>query len=87
MRVPLTDAKAQLGELVRLAEEGDDIILTRHGRAAVRLVPVKARPTPSPQEKRALLESLRASGARKGKRGPNAARSQDFLFDVDGLPK
>ena len=85
--MPLTDAKAQLDEWVRLAEHGDEVILTRHGRAVVRLVPVKARPTPSAQEKRALLESVRASGARKAKRGPNAARSWDFLFDEGGLPK
>ncbi|MBW0003353.1 MAG: type II toxin-antitoxin system prevent-host-death family antitoxin [Hyphomicrobiales bacterium] len=85
MLVSVTDAKAQLTELVRRAEEGDDVVLTRHGQAAVRLVPVKARP--SAQEKRALLEAIRASGARKAKRGPNAARSQDFLYDKYGLPK
>ena len=85
MHVSVTDAKARLTDLVRRAEEGDEVILTRHGHAAVRLVPVKAQP--SAQEKRALLESVRASGARKVKRGPNAARSQDFLYDKYGLPK
>jgi prevent-host-death family protein len=85
MHVSVTDAKARLTDLVRRAEEGDEVILTRHGQAAVRLVPVKARP--SAQEKRALLESVRASGARKAKCGTNAARSQDFLYDKYGLPK
>ncbi|MFM9481579.1 type II toxin-antitoxin system Phd/YefM family antitoxin, partial [Streptomyces scabiei] len=42
MYVSVTDAKGQLTELVRRAEAGDEIILTRHGHAAVRLVPVKA---------------------------------------------
>jgi prevent-host-death family protein len=85
MRVSVTDAKAQLTYLVRRAEEGDEIILTRHGHAAVRLVPVQ--PRPRAQEKRALLESVRASGARKAKGGPIAARSQDFLYDKYGLPE
>ena len=85
MRVSVTDAKARLTDLVRHAEEGDEVILTRHGQSVVRLVPVKARP--SAQERRALLESVRASGARKNKRGPTAAHSQDFLYDRHGLPK
>jgi prevent-host-death family protein len=42
MQVSVSEAKAQLTELVRRAEAGDEVILTRHGHAAVRLVPVKA---------------------------------------------
>ena len=41
MHVSVTKAKGQLTDLVRCAEAGDEIILTRHGKAAVRLVPVK----------------------------------------------
>src|SRR3546814_3814091 len=41
MRVSVTEAKGQLTELVRRAEAGDEVILTRHGHAAVRLVPVR----------------------------------------------
>jgi prevent-host-death family protein len=40
MQIPITVAKAHLTELVRRAEAGDEVVLTRHGRAAVRLVPV-----------------------------------------------
>jgi prevent-host-death family protein len=36
MRISVTDAKGQLIELVRLAEAGDGVVLTRHGHAAVR---------------------------------------------------
>ena len=36
MHVPVTEAKGQLTELVRRAEAGDEVILTRHGHAAVR---------------------------------------------------
>lgn len=85
MQVSVTDAKGQLTELVRRAEAGDEIILTRHGHAAVRLVPVKV--APDRKSRRALLEAMRASGAARAKTGPSAARSQDFLYNDDGLPE
>jgi prevent-host-death family protein len=83
MQISVTDAKAQLTELVRRAEAGDKIVLTRHGHPAVRLVPVKRALTR--EDRRALLEKLQASA--KPTPGPSAARSQDFLYDENGLPK
>lgn len=85
MRVSVTEAKGQLTELVRRAEAGDEVILTRHGHAAVRLVPVQ--PLPDRKSRRALLEAVRASAAAKAAAGPGAARSQDFLYGEDGLPR
>ena len=85
MHVSVTDAKAQLTELVRRAESGDEVVLTRHGHAAVRLVPVKT--TLDRKSRRALLEAARAAGSAKAKAGPDAARSQDFLYGDDGLPE
>jgi prevent-host-death family protein len=85
MRVSVTEAKGQLTELVRRAEAGDEIILTRHGHAAVRLVPVKM--APDRKVRRALMEAVRTSAAAKAAAGANAARSQDFLYGEDGLPK
>jgi prevent-host-death family protein len=84
MKVSVTEAKAQLTELVRRAEAGDEVILTRHGQPTVKLVPLK--PRPSAEKRRALLEELRAYGAEHATPGPSAARSQDFLYDDDGLP-
>ena len=40
MQISVTEAKGQLTELVRRAEAGADVILTRHGQARVRLVPI-----------------------------------------------
>jgi prevent-host-death family protein len=86
MKISVTEAKGQLTELVRRAEAGDEVILTRHGQAAVRLVPVK--PVPDLKARRELIESVRRSAAAKGTDdGPSAARSQDFLYDENGLPK
>jgi prevent-host-death family protein len=84
MQVSVTDAKGRLTDLVRRAEAGDEVILTRHGHAAVRLVPVKA--AVDLQKRRELLEEIWAAGAAKASDGPCAARSQDFLYGEDGLP-
>ena len=85
MRVSVSDAKGRLTELVRSAEAGDEVILTRHGQSAVRLVPVRA--MPDRKSRRALLEAARAAGTARKRPGPAAARSQDFLYGKDGLPK
>ncbi len=85
MKVSVSDAKAQLTELIRRAEAGDEVVLTRRGQAAVRLVPVKA--VPNRRARRALLEKLRSAGASKATPGPRAARSQDFLYGSNGLPR
>ncbi len=85
MQVSVTEAKGQLTELVRRAEAGEEIVLTRHGHAAVRLIPVKA--IPDQKSRRALLDAVRVSAAAKAVSGPSAARSQDFLYGDDGLPE
>jgi prevent-host-death family protein len=85
MKITVSEAKGQLTELVRRAEAGDEVILTRHGHPAVRLVPV-TRPVDRAR-RRAVLEAARKAGVAKAKKGPSAARSQDFLYGDDGLPK
>jgi prevent-host-death family protein len=84
MRVSVSEAKAQLTELVRRAEAGEEIILTRHGHAAVRLLPVKA--IPDRRARRSLIQAVRNAANVKAAAGPSAARSQDFLYGDDGLP-
>ncbi|MES1975918.1 MAG: type II toxin-antitoxin system prevent-host-death family antitoxin [Pseudomonadota bacterium] len=83
MEISVSEAKALLTDLVRRAEAGDEVILTRHGQPAVRLVPVQGKP--SRDEKRAALLALREAG-RHALDGPDAARSQDWLYDDRGLP-
>ena len=86
MLVSVSDAKGQLTELVRRAEAGDEIVLTRHGRAVARLVSLSKRPTQ--QEKQLILEKISHAAAAKATPGIDAARSQDFLYDDEtGLPK
>jgi prevent-host-death family protein len=85
MRITVSDAKTRLAELVNLAEAGEEVILTRDGHAIVRLVPMRM--VPDRENRRAILEAARKNGAAKMKSGPSAARSQDFLYGEDGLPK
>ena len=85
MQISVTEAKGQLPELVRRAEAGDEVILTRHGHASVRLVPIRT--VPDRKTRRVLLETARSSGALRATPGPNAARSQDFLYGDNGLPE
>lgn len=84
VRVSVSEAKAQLTDLVKKAEDGEEVVLTRFGQPVVRLTPVVARL--SPAERRALLEELRAAGRAQATPGPCASRSQDFLYGEDGLP-
>ena len=83
MNIALPDAKAQLTDLVRRAEAGDEVPLTRHGQATMRLVPIRAAGDRAARRK--LLEEVRMSGAARATPGADAARSQDFLHGEDGL--
>ena len=85
MHIAVTEAKGQLTELVRRAEAGEEVVLTRHGQPAVRLVSARAKPTP--EEKAAAIAAIRKRAAKKATPGPCAARSQDFLYDDDGIPR
>jgi prevent-host-death family protein len=87
MRISVSDAKAQLTDLVRRAESGEEIVLTRHDREVVRLVPLEKKKVVDRAERRRILEEIMKAGGAKAKDGPSAARSQDFLYDEYGLPK
>lgn len=82
--VSLLLAKARLTDLVTCAEAGGEVVLTRHGKPAARVVPVT--PMVDGAERARLVERLRASAARSLRPGRDAARSQDFLYRDDRLP-
>jgi prevent-host-death family protein len=84
MQISVTEAKGLLTEFVRRAEAGDEVVLTRHGHPAVRLVPVT--PVATAEGRRALIKAARAAAALKATDGPDAARSQDSIYDDGGLP-
>jgi prevent-host-death family protein len=81
MNIPITEAKAQLTELVRRAEGGETVVLTRHGKPAVRLVPAEE-PTPRKLD-RALIDEITRQAVAKMKPGP----WDEDMYDEGGLPK
>ncbi|MDZ4373946.1 MAG: type II toxin-antitoxin system prevent-host-death family antitoxin [Phenylobacterium sp.] len=86
MQVPVSQAKGQLLDLVRRAEAGEEVELTRHGIPVVKLVG-SAGPKLTPQEKLQFMQDLVERARSKALPGPCAARSADFLYDDEtGLP-
>lgn len=85
VKVSVSDAKGQLTELVRRAEAGEDVVLTRHGHDVIRLAPVREGKKAGTRRRR--LEEISAIAAAKASPGPSAARSQDILYGDDGLPR
>ena len=84
MKITVSGAKGRLAELVRRAEAGDEVVLTRHGHPAARLVPV--RKVVDFATRRRVTEGAVRSARRRAAPDPDAARSQDFLYGEDGLP-
>ena len=85
MQISVSDAKGHLLELVRLAQSGEDVVLTRRGVEVVRLTPIAA-PLTTDAKRRALDDLQAKIRARPPAPGPASDRSQDFLYDQDGLP-
>jgi len=85
MKIAVSDAQENLADLIRRAVAGEEVVVTDDGEAAVRLTPV--RPVRTTQERRAVLERIQREAAARASPGPDAARSQDFLYDEDGLPR
>lgn len=83
MRISVSEAKAQLTELLRRAEAGDEVIITRYGHPIVELIPAKE---VHARRRLEVIREIQAEAAKKMLPGPCAARSQDFLYDENGLP-
>lgn len=89
MHISVTDAKGKLTDLVRRAEAGDEVILTRHGQPAARLLPVVRKISAEELRARrraAIDRAIAEARARGPDGGPSAARSHDYLYGEDGLP-
>jgi prevent-host-death family protein len=87
-RISVTDAKSQLTDLVRRAEAGEEIVLTRHDRPVVALTRLNPELAPDElrEKRRRALDRLLAASF-KVIPGPDAAHAADFLYDENGMPK
>jgi prevent-host-death family protein len=84
--ISLTEAKAQLTEIVRKAEAGEHVYLTRRGQRVAQVVPIGTRRRLSPAERLEIIRRAQREAAKTKLPGPDAAHSQDHLYDERGLP-
>jgi prevent-host-death family protein len=69
--VPIHQAKSQLSELIRAVEQGEEVVLTRHGKRVIRLIKEPETEQPSIEARRqAIAAELEALRAKVGKAGP-----------------
>jgi len=89
MRISIAEAEGQLTELVRLAAQGEEVVVTQDSGPAVRLQLVhEAKKPMTAEEKSKMIDEIQARvRALNLPPGPDAAHSQDFLYDDFGLPK
>ena len=69
--VPIHQAKSQLSELIRAVEQGEEVVLTRHGKRVIRLIKEPETEQPSIEGRRqAILAELEALRAKVGRGEP-----------------
>lgn len=83
--VAVSEAKARLTALVRQAEEGKDVFLTRNGRRVARITAARPKRVLTPEERMQVIRKAQAAAAGKFEPGFDAARSADFLYGDDGM--
>ena len=84
MNLAISKAKSKLTDLVNREEQGEEVVLTRHGTEVVKLVPI--RPVVNLETKKEILSRLLEESQSIIWRETNAAHSQDFLYGEDGMP-
>ena len=55
------EAKNKLGQLLDIVEQGEEVIITRHGKEVARLVPV--RPVRDREQARAAIQRIKSESA------------------------
>jgi prevent-host-death family protein len=90
MYISVTEAQGQLLDLIRRAEAGEEVLLTHEGRTVATLGAVaksrKSWAEMTPAERLDVIRDVVATAPPKPAHWPDAAHSQDFLYDDDGLP-
>ena len=84
MDIPVENAEGKLKELLDRVDAGEQVVLTRAGHPPVRLVPQVVVPLPRFDEQ--VIEDIIRRAASEALPGPDAAHSQDYLYDEFGLP-
>jgi prevent-host-death family protein len=68
--VPIHQAKSQLSELIRAVEQGEEVVLTRHGKRVIRLIKEPEVEQSSIEARRqAIVAEIQALRAKVGRDG------------------
>lgn len=78
----LRDAKGRLSELVQLAAQGEEIVITVRGQARARLIGVKPGNERNPSREQWVRELSAAADAARA--GPLKMTDQEFWDDLRG---
>lgn len=83
--VSVSAAKGRLTDLVKRAEAGETVLLTRRGQVVARIVPASSNRT-VPRFRMEAIDAIVKSASEKLKAHP-AGRSDDDMYDEFGAPK
>jgi prevent-host-death family protein len=82
--VPIHQAKSQLSELIRAVEQGEEVVLTRHGKRVIRLIKEPETEAPSVEARRqAITAELQALRIKVGQGEGFAELWEDHKRDRD----
>ena len=87
MRISVSEAKAQLTDLVRRAEAGRRESCSRVTARTSRGFRRSGRAPLDRGARRRILDDGARGGRRRARQRAERARSQDFLYGEDGMPK
>lgn len=74
--IGLFEAKTHLSELVARAEQGEEVVITRHNRPVAKLVPFAPAPPIDMQRRLQAVKRLQALGATVAARGGPLTREE-----------
>lgn len=76
--VPVREAKAKFSELLRAAESGEEIVITRNGKPSVRLIPEGEDVSRRPPQKSFVRMLMEFPGGIDLERNPSSSRDIDL---------
>jgi prevent-host-death family protein len=86
VQISLTEAKAHLTDLVRRAEAGEEVVLTRHGTEVAKIV-AKRPPSPKGRLDRDRIDEITRRAVAKLAAQGHPVWDDDDMYDENGLPK
>ena len=82
--VPIAEFKDHLSEFIAAAEAGEELVLTRHGKAAVRILPAEESLEKRRQRAREALEAMRQHRERMRAEGRTATIEEMIAWKNEG---